>query len=205
MAIANESLGLLKDAVQRVVRGRLQAAEAAVEEHDEIPADIVADMKAMGLLGLSIPQAYGGIGLPMVQVCQLAHEPGQTSLAFRSVFRTNLGIDSQGVLIDGADAQKESLLPRVAGGELIMSFALTEPDAGSDSAALKTCAVLDGDVYVISGSKRYITNAPRAGSHAGQARPQDGSAGHQDLRRLADPATHHRPRTRRPALKEPTP
>ena len=170
MAIDNESFELLLASVQRFVRERLIPAENAVEEHDEVPADIVQDMKDMGLFGLSIPEAYGGIGLSMEQECRVAYEIGHTSLAFRSVFGTNVGIGSQGILMDGTEEQKQTILPKVATGELIMSFALTEPDAGSDSAALKTRAELDGDHYVLNGTKRFITNAPRAGAFTLMAR-----------------------------------
>ena len=170
MAIDNESFDLLLASVQRFVRERLIPAENAVEEQDEVPADIVQDMKDMGLFGLSIPEAYGGIGLSMEQECRVAYEIGHTSLAFRSVFGTNVGIGSQGILMDGTEEQKQTILPKVATGELIMSFALTEPDAGSDSAALKTRAELDGDHYVLNGTKRFITNAPRAGAFTLMAR-----------------------------------
>ncbi len=170
MAIDNESFDLLLASVQRFVRERLIPAENAVEEQDEVPADIVQDMKEMGLFGLSIPEAYGGIGLSMEQECRVAYEIGHTALAFRSVFGTNVGIGSQGILMDGTEEQKQTILPKVATGELIMSFALTEPDAGSDSAALKTRAELDGDHYVLNGTKRFITNAPRAGAFTLMAR-----------------------------------
>ncbi|MFZ2293495.1 MAG: acyl-CoA dehydrogenase family protein [Polaromonas sp.] len=170
MALDTESFELLLAAVQRFVKERLVPAENILEETDDVPADIVEDMKAMGLFGLSIPEEYGGIGLSMSQECRVAFELGQTSLAFRSVFGTNVGIGSQGILMDGTPAQKEDLLPRVASGELIMSFALTEPDAGSDAAALKMRAELDGDVYVLNGTKRFITNAPRAGAFTLMAR-----------------------------------
>jgi acyl-CoA dehydrogenase len=92
MAIDNESFELLLASVQRFIRERLVPAENAVEELDEVPADIVEDMKAMGLFGLSIPEEYGGIGLSMSQECRAAFEIGQTALAFRSVFGTNVGI-----------------------------------------------------------------------------------------------------------------
>ena len=181
MAIDNESFELLLASVQRFVRERLVPAEDAVEEHDEVPADIVEDMKEMGLFGLSIPEEYGGIGLSMSQECRVAYEIGQTALAFRSVFGTNVGIGSQGILMDGTEAQKQDLLPRVATGELIMSFALTEPDAGSDSAAVKTRGELvrdgDGDHYILNGSKRFITNAPRAGAFTLMARTDGPGAG----------------------------
>jgi len=177
MAIDNESFELLLASVGRFVRERLVPAEDAVEEHDEVPADIVADMKEMGLFGLSIPEEYGGIGLSMLQECRVAYEIGQTALAFRSVFGTNVGIGSQGILMDGTEDQKRDYLPRVASGELVMSFALTEPDAGSDSAALKTRGDLDGDAYVLNGSKRFITNAPRAGAFTLMARTDGPGAG----------------------------
>jgi acyl-CoA dehydrogenase len=177
MAIDNESFELLLASVQRFVRERLVPAEDLVEENDEVPADIVDDMKEMGLFGLSIPESYGGIGLSMSQECRVAYEIGQTALAFRSVFGTNVGIGSQGILMDGTEQQKRDVLPRVATGELIMSFALTEPDAGSDSAAIKTRAVRDGDDYVLDGSKRFITNAPRAGAFTLMARTGGPGAG----------------------------
>lgn len=177
MSIDQESFDLLLTSVQRFVRERLVPAENLVEEHDEVPTDIVDDMKAMGLFGLSIPEEYGGIGLSMSQECRVAYEVGQTALAFRSVFGTNVGIGSQGILMDGTDEQKRTILPKVASGELIMSFALTEPDAGSDSAAIKTRGELAGDHYVLNGSKRFITNAPRAGAFTLMARTEGPGAG----------------------------
>src|SRR5574340_126192 len=178
MAIDPESFELLVATVQRFVRERLIPAEDEVEADDEVPAGVIADMKAMGLFGLSIPEEYGGIGLSMAQECLVAYEIGHAALAFRSVFGTNVGIGSQGILIDGTDAQKREYLPRVASGELIMSFALTEPDAGSDSAAIKTRGERDGDDYILNGSKRYITNAPRAGAFTLMARTEGpGAAG----------------------------
>jgi acyl-CoA dehydrogenase len=113
----------------------------------------------------------------MSQEVQVAYEIGRTALAFRSVFGTNVGIGSQGILMDGTPEQKAEILPKVASGELIMSFALTEPDAGSDAASLKTRAELDGDHYVLNGTKRYITNAPRAGAFTLMARTGGPGAG----------------------------
>src|SRR5690606_6787238 len=165
-----ETFELLKASVQRFVQERLMPAEDQVEHNDEVPEDIVSDMKEIGLFGLSIPEEYGGIGLTMEQECEVVYELGHTALAFRSVAGTNIGIGSQGILMDGTPEQKAEYLPRIASGELIISFALTEPDAGSDAAALKTRAVADGDDYLITGSKRFITNAPRAGAFTLMAR-----------------------------------
>jgi acyl-CoA dehydrogenase len=178
MALDNETFGLLKDSVNRFVRERLMPKEDYVEEHDEVPLDIIEDMKELGLFGLSIPEEYGGIGLSMAQECEVAYELGHTALAFRSVVGTNIGIGSQGILIDGTLEQKEKYLPAIASGELIVAFALTEPDAGSDPASLKTRGVLEGDHYVLNGNKRYITNAPRAGAFTLMARTDgDGASG----------------------------
>lgn len=170
MSLDQETFNLLKSTVQRFVLERLMPAEDYVEEHDDIPEDIVNDMKELGLFGLSIPEEYGGIELSMSQECEVAYELGRTALAFRSLIGTNIGIGSQGILMDGTKEQKEEYLPRIASGELIVSFALTEPDAGSDAASLKTRAVAEGDEYVLTGTKRFITNAPRAGAFTLMAR-----------------------------------
>ena len=177
MALDPESFDILLPTIQRFMRERLVPAENHLEEHDEVPADIVEDMKDMGLFDLSIPEEYGGTGLSMSQEAQVAYELGHTALAFRSVFGTNVGIGSQGILMDGTPEQKAEYLPRVASGELIMSFLLTEPDTGSDAASLKTRAELDGDHYVLNDTKRYITNAPRAGTFTLMARTGGPGAG----------------------------
>ncbi|WP_031405463.1 acyl-CoA dehydrogenase family protein [Thiomonas sp. FB-Cd] len=170
MALDAESFDILLHTIQRFVRERLVPAENYLEEHDDVPADIIDDMKEMGLFGLTVPEEYGGIGLSVSQEVVVNYELGRTAAAFRSVFGTNIGIGSQGILMDGTPEQKAEYLPKVASGELIMSFALTEPDAGTDAASLKTRAELDGDHYVLNGTKRYITNAPRAGAFTLMAR-----------------------------------
>ncbi|GAP37221.1 acyl-CoA dehydrogenase family protein [Piscinibacter sakaiensis] len=158
-----DTLNALLDSVRRFVRERLVPAENEVAETDEIPPAIVQEMKDLGLFGLTIPEAYGGLELTMEEESLVMIEMGQTSPAFRSLFGTTVGIGSQGIVMDGSDAQKARYLPKMATGELIASFALTEPDAGSDAASIRTTARRDGDHYVVNGSKRYITNAPHAG------------------------------------------
>ncbi|VVD62056.1 acyl-CoA dehydrogenase [Pandoraea eparura] len=177
MALDQETFHLLQASVERFIQERLVPAEDIVEEQDDVPADIVDDMRTLGLFGLSIPEEFGGIGLSMSQEVQVAYALGQTALAFRSVVGTNIGIGSQGILMDGTPEQKAAFLPRIASGELIVSFALTEPDAGSDAASLRTRAVRDGDDYLLTGTKRFITNAPRAGAFTLMARTGDAGAG----------------------------
>lgn len=157
-----ETLNQLLDIVSRFVRERLVPNEQRVAEEDRIPQAIVDEMKELGLFGLSIPEEYGGLGLTMEEEVNVAFELGHTSPAFRSIMGTNNGIGSQGIIMDGTEEQKQAYLPRMATGEIIGSFALTEPDVGSDAGSVKTAAVRDGDHYVINGTKRYITNAPRA-------------------------------------------
>ncbi|WP_342132528.1 acyl-CoA dehydrogenase family protein [Hydrogenophaga sp. OTU3427] len=170
MALDTESFDILLTTIQRFVRERLIPAENHLEEHDAVPADLVEDMKAMGFFGLTVPEAFGGIGLSVSQEVLVNFELGRTATAFRSVFGTNIGIGSQGILMDGTPEQQAQYLPKVASGELIMSFALTEPDAGTDAASLKTRAEADGDHFILNGTKRYITNAPRAGAFTLMAR-----------------------------------
>jgi acyl-CoA dehydrogenase len=158
-----ETMNALLDTVSRFVRERLVPAEEQVAEKDEIPPDIVEEMKQIGLFGLTIPEEYGGLELTMEEEALTMIEMGKTSPAFRSMFGTTVGIGSQGILMDGTEEQKKKYLPRLATGELIASFALTEPEAGSDAASLRTTAIRDGDHYVVNGTKRFITNAPHAG------------------------------------------
>lgn len=176
MALDHESFTLLRAAVQRFIEQRLVPAENIVEETNEVPADIVADMKELGLFGLSIPEEYGGIGLSMEQESEVIMDIGHTSFAFRSVFGTNVGIGSQGLLMDGTDEQKAYWLPKFASGDITVSFALTEPGTGSDAAAIQTRAVKDGDRYILNGTKRFITNANRAGAFTLMARTGEAGA-----------------------------
>ena len=162
MPLDPESFDLLLTTVRRYVTERLRPLEARVEQDDEVPVEIVQEMREMGLFGLSIPEEFGGLGLSMGEEVRVALELGGTTPAFRSVFGTNVGIGSQGLVMAGSDAQKAQWLPRIASGEVITSFALTEPGAGSDSASVQTKALRDGDVYRLNGAKRFITNADKA-------------------------------------------
>ncbi len=172
-----ETFDLLKTTVTRFVEERLIPNEDRVEAEDAVPAEIIQEMRDLGLFGLSIPEAHGGLSLTMAEEAEIVFELGRTAFAFRSVIGTTVGIGSQGIVIDGTDAQKNEWLPKLAAGEAIASFALTEPGAGSDAAAVQTSAVRDGDVYRINGTKRFITNAPRASMLTVMARSEPGVAG----------------------------
>ena len=163
MALDTETREQLLDTVRKFVREECVPLEAKVAEEDRVPDHIIDQMRSLGLFGLSIPAEYGGLGLTMEEEALVAIELGHTSPAFRSVIGTNVGIGSQGVVMYGTAEQKKEWLPKLASGEIVASFALTEPGAGSDAASLRTSAIRDGDHYVVNGTKRFITNANRAG------------------------------------------
>jgi acyl-CoA dehydrogenase len=124
-----------------------------------VPDDLIQEMKGLGLFGLTVPEEYGGLGLNTEEESRVIIELGHAAPAFRSVCGTNIGIGSQGLINAGTEEQKRKYLPGVASGEIITSFGLTEPEAGSDAAGLKTHARRDGDHWILNGTKRYITNA----------------------------------------------
>ncbi len=158
----DELIEVLRDFIRREV----MPAEAGIDESDEIPDRLIAQAKEMGLYGYALPAEFGGLGLSVEQQVRLTMELGYTSPAFRSLFGTNNGIAGQVLVLAGTEGQRKQWLPRLASGEVVASFALTEPDAGSDPSRLVTSAVPvsgpDGDGWVIDGLKRYITNAPAA-------------------------------------------
>ena len=152
----------VRAAVRELIRGSVLPREEQIEDDDAIPAELRAQAAEMGLFGYALPEEHGGLGVTMTEDVQLAFEFGYTTPAFRSLFGTNNGIAGQVIAKFGTEEQQQKYLPRMAAGELIGSFALTEAEAGSDPAGLRTTARRDGDGWVINGGKRYITNAPLA-------------------------------------------
>ena len=144
------------------VRTAVVPREAEILAEDKVPDDLRDQAKKMGLFGYAIPQEWGGLGLNIAQDVELAMELGYTSLALRSMFGTNNGIAGQVLVGFGTDGQKARWLESIASGDVVASFALTEPGAGSNPSGLKTKAVQDEGDWVITGRKQYITNAPVA-------------------------------------------
>jgi acyl-CoA dehydrogenase len=177
MAFDAETRAALIEQVRRFVTETCVPVEAQVGEEDAVPQHVIDEMKALGLFGIAVPEQYGGLDLDMETECLVAMELGKTSPAFRSVAGTNIGIGSQALILFGTEAQKSRWLPGVASGDLIASFALTEPEAGSDAAGLKTRAVRDGDHYILNGTKRYITNANKADLFTVMARTNQNEPG----------------------------
>jgi acyl-CoA dehydrogenase len=147
------------DEIRRFIRAEVDPRSREIEESDEVPADLLQKAREIGLFGLTIPEEYGGIGLDLAGKCAVEEEMGKTNYGFATVIGNHTGISSAGIVAVGNAEQKRKYLPRMASGEWIGSFALTEPQAGSDPASLLTTAVKKGDRYVLNGEKIYITNA----------------------------------------------
>ncbi|GLI25128.1 acyl-CoA dehydrogenase [Xanthobacter flavus] len=180
MALDPGTLSQLIGTIRRFVDERLIPAETEVAESDAIPDEIVAGMRDLGLFGLTAPEDYGGLGLTMEEEVLAVFELGRAAPAFRSMFATNVGIGMQGIAIDGTPEQKAKYLPGLASGDIIGSFALTEPEVGSDAGSVRTTARREGDAYVLNGTKRFITNATHASLFTVMARTdpsQKGAAG----------------------------
>ncbi|MGC8567387.1 MAG: acyl-CoA dehydrogenase family protein [Caldisphaera sp.] len=157
------ALKIMLETISQFVREKLIPIELEVSEKDSIPEEIINDMRNLGLFGLSIPEEYGGLNLTFEEEVNVIFELCKASSVFRSLIGTNVGIGALGIIFKGNEEQKRKYLPKLASGEIIASFALTEPDAGSDAASIKTTAVRKNGGYVLNGTKRFITNAPEAG------------------------------------------
>jgi len=161
-AVGDDDFREILAQTRHFIRSVVLPRETEIAESDRIPDDLREQAKRMGLFGYAIPQEWGGLGLNIVQDVELALELGYTSLSVRSMFGTNNGIAGQVLVGFGTEAQKARWLEAMAAGDVVASFALTEPGAGSNPSGLRTKAVRDGQDWVISGQKRWITNAPAA-------------------------------------------
>ena len=152
----------LCDEVRRFLVKEVDPRSRWIEENDAIPDDLVQKTRELGLFGLTIPEEYGGIGLDLAGKCAIEEVMGQTNYGFATLIGNHTGISTTGITALGNEAQKKKYLPRMATGEWVGCFALTEAEAGSDPAAMRTFAERKGDRYVLNGEKIYITNAPVA-------------------------------------------
>ena len=162
LGMADDVFAQFLEQLRRYVRERLVPAEDETIENDGVPEDILAEMQEMGLFGVTIAEEYGGSGFSTSQYITFIKELAWALPAYRSIISMNVGMTGSAISNNGTQAQKSYWLPRMASGEVITCFGLTEPDSGSDAAALSTTAVRDGDDYIINGTKRYISSAPFA-------------------------------------------
>jgi acyl-CoA dehydrogenase len=152
----------LRNAVRDFVYKEIIPVEPAIEEENAVPAELMQKMRDMGLFGLTIPEEYGGLGLGPLGYTLVSEEFGKAHSAIRSLVGISNGIGSKALVASGSTEQKEKYLPRLASGELIAAFAVSEPNAGSDVSSILTHAKLEGDKYLLNGSKHFITNGPIA-------------------------------------------
>ena len=153
-----EELVMFRDTLRKFVEKELEPISEKVEEEDRIPDETVNKMAELGLFGLAIPADYGGFGMSVLGQCVAMEELSRTNACFRTRIGTNNGIGSMGIVLVGTEAQRQKFLPKLATGEMIGAFALTEPNAGSDASAIRTTAVRKGDKYILNGMKHFITN-----------------------------------------------
>jgi acyl-CoA dehydrogenase len=163
------------DSIRRLVAERLIPAEPRMDGEETLPEDLTGRLREAGLFGISIPVAYGGLGLSMEQQVRVMLEVTRASSVYRARFSTTIGLGSQPILYNGTEEQRREWLPRMASGEATAAFCLTEPEAGSDAGGLRTSARREGDDYVLDGVKRYITNARQAQVYVVMARTDPAS------------------------------
>lgn len=157
-----EDIRILQSTIRRFVERDVMPLKDLVDQEERVPEELVLKAQDLGLFGLTIPEEYGGSGIGPLGYAVVREELGRTNLGFGSLFLVNNGIGSKGILAEGTAEQKRRYLPSLANGERIAAFALTEPEAGSDAASISTSARREGDVYVLNGRKRFITNGPIA-------------------------------------------
>ena len=149
----------LCDEIRRFIRSEVDPRSREIEEADAVPEDLIRLARDLGLFGLTIPEEYGGIGLDLAGKCAIEEEMGKTNYGFATLIGNHTGISTAGIVALGNAEQKLKYLPRMASGEWIGAFALTEPQAGSDPASMRTRAERKGDKYILNGEKIFITNA----------------------------------------------
>jgi len=175
--VSDEDFAEILATTRDFLRTKVLPRENEIMTEDRIPDDLRAAVAGLGLFGFAIPQRWGGLGLDGLQEVEIALELGYTSIAVRSMIGTNNGIAGQVLVNYGTDEQREQWLAPIAAGDVVASFALTEPGAGSNPAGLRTRAVRDGDEWVVDGSKRFITNAPIADLFVTFARTREATPG----------------------------
>jgi len=158
MNVSDEELNIIRQAVRTLIKKDVEPLGEQMEEEDKVPRSLIDKAAEMGLFGLSIPQEYDGLGAGMLGKVMIFEELGRGPNCFVSIIGCHNGIGSVGIVMAGNEEQKKRYLPKMAAGQLIGAFALTEASAGSDPSNMKTTAVLKGDKYILNGTKQFITN-----------------------------------------------
>ncbi len=171
---------LIQKTVREFARGVVAQRAEALDRDGGFPTDTLTDLAGLGMLGPTIPEEYGGTPISKVAYNLILEELAWACASTSVTVAVHTSVAASPIVQFGSEAVKQRFLPKLASGEWIGCFALTEPGAGSDVAALATTAVKDGDEYVINGDKVFITNGNHAGS-AIVAAKTDPDAGHKGI------------------------
>ncbi len=152
----------MRKTVRQFAREVIAPRAAEIDEQDAFPRDIVRQMADMGLLGLPIPEAYGGVGADYLSYMLAIEEISYASAALGVILAVHTSVGTMPIIDFGDEQQRQYFVPKLAAGEMLGAFALTEPQAGSDAGHLATRAVRSGDEYLLSGTKCFITNGGEA-------------------------------------------
>lgn len=158
----NDTQRSARDTARRFARERLGTAGVEADRNHRYPAEAVAELGRLGMMGVFIPEKYGGAGLDHVSYALVIEELAVECASTAVIVSAHSSLASWPILGLGSEDQRERYLPKMAAGEWVGCFALTEPQAGSDAAGQRTRATLQGDSYIINGTKNFITNGPQA-------------------------------------------
>jgi alkylation response protein AidB-like acyl-CoA dehydrogenase len=149
---------LFRRMVREFVEHEVRPLAKVIDREHRVPHETIQKAAALGLMGVPFPQKYGGMGGGEMGYCILMEEVGRACTSTATVIGAHTGIGAMAIYLDGTEDQKQKYLVPLAKGTAISAFGLTEAEAGSDAAAIKTTAVRDGDEYVLNGAKVFITN-----------------------------------------------
>jgi butyryl-CoA dehydrogenase len=156
-----EEQKLLQEIAYEIVRERIRPVRAELDEKEEFPWEIMKDLAQADLFGIWIPEAYGGLGMGILENCLVVEQLARGCIGIATTFAAS-GLGAYPIILFGSEELKRKYLPPIARGEKLAAFALTEPGAGSDVSAIRTRAVRVGDEYILNGTKQWITNGGEA-------------------------------------------
>jgi len=156
---------MMKQMVHKFAEEKVTKAVEQMEKTDEFPKEIIKEMGQLGLMGIPIPEKYGGSEMDYTSYILAIQEISKVSAAVGVILSVHTSVGTNPILHFGTEEQKQKYIPKLASGEYLGAFALSEPSAGSDAASMRTTAKLDGDSYVLNGSKAWITSGGEADTY----------------------------------------
>ena len=156
-----EEQTMIRDTARQIAVEKIVPVREHLDEHEEFPWEVIKVIAQSDLLGIFVPSEYGGLGMGSVELCLAVEELSKACLGVATTYAAN-ALGTYPILLYGNEAQKKKYLPDIATGKRLVAFGLTEANAGSDAAGIQTTAKLDGDEYVINGTKQWITNGGEA-------------------------------------------